>query len=106
MGLGASHAVCRGQPSLAVDRRHAELGDPRPRTDSGLSVSRRTGRASLSAAISRFTISGMTVRRAVILLAVEYQDAFTDLAGIHLKDSWVLDIAPTAHGVTFRLKPS
>jgi hypothetical protein len=39
----------------------------------------------------------------VILRAVEYQEAFTDLAEVYLEDSWVLDVASSEHGVTFRL---
>lgn len=41
--------------------------------------------------------------RTAILLTVEYQDAFADLAEIYLEDSWVLDVAVTEHGAVFRL---
>jgi hypothetical protein len=41
----------------------------------------------------------MGVRSTAILLTVEYQDAFADLAEIYLEDSWVLDVAATEHGV-------
>jgi hypothetical protein len=41
--------------------------------------------------------------RTVILLTVEYQDAFADLADIYLEDSWVLDVSDTELGVAFRL---
>ena len=34
---------------------------------------------------------------------VDYPDAFADLAEIYLEDSWVLDVAATEHGVSFRL---
>jgi hypothetical protein len=41
--------------------------------------------------------------RTVIRQTVEYQDAFADFAEIYLEDSWVLDVAATEHGVSFRL---
>lgn len=41
--------------------------------------------------------------RHVILLTVEYQDAFADFAEIYLEDSWVLDVTPTERGAVFRL---
>jgi hypothetical protein len=34
---------------------------------------------------------------------VAYHDAFADLAGIYLEDSWALDVAPTQHEVAFQL---
>ncbi|WP_133176489.1 hypothetical protein [Nocardioides currus] len=34
---------------------------------------------------------------------MKYQGAFADLAEIYLKDSWVLEVDATEHGVAFRL---
>lgn len=34
---------------------------------------------------------------------MEYHEAFADLAEIYLEDSWVLNVAPTERGATFRL---
>lgn len=34
---------------------------------------------------------------------MEYHRTFPDLAGVVLEDSWVLDVAPHARGVAFRL---
>lgn len=38
------------------------------------------------------------------LRSVNYYEAFSDLAGVVLEDSWVLDVAPGAHGVAIRLE--
>jgi hypothetical protein len=39
-----------------------------------------------------------------ILKAVEYHEQFQDLAGVFLEDSWVLEVKPSAHGVSLRLE--
>ena len=39
-----------------------------------------------------------------ILPAVHYYEAFSDLAGVYLEDSWVLELAPSDHGLSFRLE--
>ena len=44
------------------------------------------------------------MRSVGILVAVEYHQAFGDLAGIYLEDSWVLDIASSDRDVSFRLE--
>jgi hypothetical protein len=46
----------------------------------------------------------MCVRLTDILLCVDYYEAFPDLAGVYLEDSWVLEVAPTAEGVSLRLE--
>lgn len=35
---------------------------------------------------------------------MEYQEAFPNLAGVYLEDSWVREIAPSSTGVSFRLE--
>lgn len=39
-----------------------------------------------------------------ILRSVEYYEAFSDLAGVYLEDSWVLEVAPTSVGLSLRLE--
>jgi hypothetical protein len=36
--------------------------------------------------------------------AVQYYEAFSDLAGVHLEDSWVLELAPSDDGLALRLE--
>ena len=65
--------------------------------------------------VHAFTICGISVRRMPAFhpvqvhssrhtRLVEYHQAFPDLAGVYLEDSWVLNVAPTEHGVSFRLE--
>lgn len=35
---------------------------------------------------------------------MQYDEAFSDLASVYLEDSWVLDLAPSDSGLTFRLE--
>jgi hypothetical protein len=35
---------------------------------------------------------------------MRYYEAFSDLAGVYLEDSWVLEVAPSDHGLSFRLE--
>jgi hypothetical protein len=35
--------------------------------------------------------------------AVQYHEAFSDLAGVYLEDSWVLELAQTDHELAFRI---
>jgi hypothetical protein len=35
--------------------------------------------------------------------AMEYYEAFSDLAGVYLEDSWVLELAPSEDGLVLRL---
>ncbi len=35
---------------------------------------------------------------------MEYHEAFPELAGIYLEDSWVLEVAPSTTGMSFRLE--
>lgn len=39
-----------------------------------------------------------------ILPHVHYYETFSDLAGVSLEDSWVLEVAPSDHGLSFRLE--
>jgi hypothetical protein len=36
--------------------------------------------------------------------AMQYHEAFSDLAGVHLEDSWVLELAPSDDGLALRLE--
>lgn len=36
--------------------------------------------------------------------AMQYYEAFSDLAGVYLEDSWVLELAPHDHGLALRLE--
>jgi hypothetical protein len=35
---------------------------------------------------------------------MRYHEAFSDLAGVYLEASWVLEVAPSDHGLSFRLE--
>lgn len=35
---------------------------------------------------------------------VQYYEAFADLAGVYLEDSWVLEVAPSGHGLSLRVE--
>ena len=35
---------------------------------------------------------------------MQYFEAFSDLAGVYLEDSWVLEVAPSDHGLSLRLE--
>lgn len=39
-----------------------------------------------------------------ILGVVDYDQAFPELVGIYLEDSWVLEVAPTGDGVSLRVE--
>jgi hypothetical protein len=34
---------------------------------------------------------------------MQYHETFSDLAGIYLEDSWVLEVASSEHGLSFRI---
>lgn len=38
------------------------------------------------------------------MLIVDYYEVFRALAGVYLDDSWVLEVVPTAAGVSLRLE--
>ena len=35
---------------------------------------------------------------------MHYQEAFSDLAGVYLEDSWVLEVAPSDDGLALRVE--
>ena len=46
----------------------------------------------------------MSGRSTGILRAMQYFEVFSDLAGVYLEDSWVLELAPSDYGLSLRLE--